>query len=287
MALEHLKAEIWSANILDRLNKSLVYKNIATTEYEGEIKGFGDQVKINEIGPVAVNTYSSTSTGALTIQQLSDAQKILRIDQSKYFAFWVDDEDYAKINPKVMNEAMGEGAFGIANNIDYYISRLYSDAGITVTGTAASGTAVTSTNIVKYLSLAQQKLDEANTPEQGRFIVVPPWVYHKMTLAKIVLDTNNSEALNRGWVGRTMFGFDVYVSNQVYHYTASTHLGAGVLCGYKGSLALAVQVVNTKKVDSATIGFKTLVKSLVVYGAKVLRPNNLGVMWISYTAEAT
>ena len=285
MALSHFVPEIWSGAILSRLNKALVYRNVCTTEYEGDIKGAGDVVKINEIGPVTVNTYSATSTGALTVQQLADAQKLLKIDQMKYFAFWLDDVDNAQTKPKVMREAQNEAGFSLANDIDDYISGLYGDAGLAIGGTSATGVDVQSTNVLKYLSLAQQKLDETNTPQAGRWIVVPPWFAQKMTLSKIALDTSNSGTLGTGYLGKTHYGFDVWVSNQVYHASGTDR--AAIMCGYRGSIALAVQVLSTRQQDSGTIGFKTLVKGLVVYGAKVIRPNNLGVLWADYSAEAT
>lgn len=286
MALAHFVPEIWSGRVLQRLNKALVYRNVCTTEYEGEITAFGDVVKINEIGPIAVNTYSSTSTGALTVQHLTDAEKLLKIDQAKYYAFWLDDVDNAQTKPKLLRDALDEAAYSLANNIDYNISRLYLQAGLTVTGSATSGTAISSTNVLKYLSLAAQKLDESNTPQAGRWIVVPPWLAQKMTLSKITLDTSNSDTIGSGFLGRTHYGFDVYASNQVYHYSAPTTTGA-ILCGYKGSIALAVQVLATRQESSGTIGFKSLCKGLVVYGTKVLRPNNLAVIWGTYTAEAS
>jgi len=285
MALAHFIPEIWSGRVLARLNKALVYKNVCTTEYEGEISGFGDVVKINEIGPVTINTYNSTSTGALTVQNLTDAQKLLKIDQSKYYAFWMDAQDGAQIKPKLVREGLEEAAFGLANNIDTYISRLYADAGLAVGGTSGTGVDVSSTNVLKYLSLAQQKLDETNTPKMGRWIVVPPWFAQKMTLSNIALNTDNSKTLNSGYIGTSMYGFDVYVSNNVYHASGTDR--AAILCGYKGSIALAVQVMSTRESESGTIGFKTLYKGLVVYGAKVIRPNNLGILWADYTAEAT
>ena len=285
MALAQFKPEIWSGRLLKRLNDELVYKAVCTTEYEGDIRGFGSVVKINEIGPITINSYSSTSTGALTVQQLTDAQKLLKIDQSKYYAFWMDKQDTAQINPKLEMDALEEAAFGIANNIDEYISGLYGDAGIAVGGTSATGADVTSTNVLKYLSLAQQKLDETNTPKVGRWIVVPPWFYQKMTLAHIAMATDNMKTLNAGYVGTSMYGFDVYVSNNVYHASGTDR--AAIMCGYRGSIALATQVMLADRVDSGTIGFKTLYKGLVVYGAKVIRPTNLGVLWADYIAEAS
>jgi len=284
MALAHLKPEIWSAALLERLNDALVYRNVCTTEYEREISGYGDVVKINEIGTIAVNSYSATSTSALTVQHLTDAQKLLQINRAKYAAFWIDDQDRAQAKGDFVAKALDEMAWSIANEIDEYIASLHGQAGITVTGTSASGTDVSSTNTLKYLSLIAQKHDEANTPQVGRWIVVPPWFYQKMLMAKIALDTNNTNMLETGKVGRFM-NFDIYVSNNVVHQSGTDR--ASVLSGYRGSIALATQVVKTKMAETIETGFKTLVKSLVVYGVKVIRPNNLAVAWLDYTAEAT
>jgi hypothetical protein len=285
MALSQFVPEIWSGRILSRLNNALVYRNVCTTEYEGEITNYGDVVKISEIGPISVNSYSATSTGALTVQQLSDAQKQLRIDQSKYFAFWLDDQDNAQTNPKVLREALDQGSWSLANDVDVYIASLYGQAGVAIGGTSATGVDVTATNVMKYLSLAAQKLDERNTPQMGRWVVVPPWFQQKMTLANITLNTNNSDTMGSGYIGRTFYGFDVYVSNNTYHASGTDR--AAIMFGYRGSIALATQILVTRQEPSGTVGFKTLVKSLLVYGAKVIRPNNLGILWADYTAEAT
>ena len=114
---------------------------------------------------------------------------------------------------------------------------------------------------------------------------MPPWFQQKMTLANVALNTNNAATLGAGYIGRTYYGFDVYVSNNVFHGSGTSR--AAVMFGYTGSIALATQVLATRQESSGTIGFKSLVKGLVVYGAKVIRPNNLGILWANYTAEAS
>lgn len=284
--LANLIPEVWSNMLLTRLNDALVFRNVVNTDYEGEIRSFGDVVKINEIGTVNINSYDPTSTSALTVQSLSDAQKELRIDQAKAFTFWIDDLDAAQTKPKVMAEAMTQAAWGIANNIDEYIAALHSAAGLTVGGTSSTGQDITSTNVLKYMSIAAQKMDENNVPMAGRWMVVPPWFAHKLVLARIVQDTNNSATLATGLIGRGIYGFDVYVSNNIVGGTPAGN-NARILCGYPGSISLAVQLLSTEQARPSLIGFKTLVKGLVVYGAKVVRPMTLGVLYADYTAEAT
>uniref|UniRef100_A0A6M3L0J6 Putative capsid protein n=1 Tax=viral metagenome TaxID=1070528 RepID=A0A6M3L0J6_9ZZZZ len=286
-ALAGLKPEVWAGQLLSRLRNALVFRNVVNMDYEGEISGFGDVVKINEIGPITVNSYNSTSTGSLTVQSLSDAQKLLQINQAKYFAFWIDDVDTAQIKPKVMDEAMQESAHAMGSNIDQYIAAMWTEAGLTVGGTSSTGQDITSTNVLKYLSIAQQKLDENNVPESGRWMVVPPWFAHKLVLNRIVQDTSNSAVLASGLLGRGLYGFDIYKSNNVVNGTG-TGQNSRILCGYRGSISLAVQVTKLETArPSLSGGFKTLVKGLVVYGAKVVRPATLGVLHADYVAEAT
>ena len=87
MGLENFIPQIWSVKLFVRLRKALVFGNIVNTDYEGEITGAGDTVKINEIGPVTVSDYTKYS--ALTWQELTSAQKSLLIDQQKSFSFTI------------------------------------------------------------------------------------------------------------------------------------------------------------------------------------------------------
>lgn len=283
--------EVWAGTILSRLNDALVFRSVVNTDYEGEITGYGDVVKINEIGPITVNSYNATSTSALTVQSISDAQKLLQINQAKYFAFWIDDLDMAQTKPKLMNEAQQESAWALANNIDEYIAALYTEAALVAggsrSGATITGQDITSTNVLKYLSVAQSKLDEKNVPQNGRWMAVPPWFAHKLVLARIVQDTSNSGTLNTGLIGRGIYGFDIYMSNNIVNGTPQGE-DACILFGYRGSVSLAVQVTKVETARPALDGgFKTLVKGLVVYGAKVVRPNTFGVLYADYTAEAS
>ena len=280
--------EVWSSLILSRLNSALVYGNVVNRDYEGEITGFGDVVKINEIGPITVNSYSATSTGSLTVQSVSDAQKLLQINQSDYFAFWIDDLDMVQTKPKLMAEAQKESGFASANTIDKYIRDMYTQAGLVAGGTSiTSGADITSTNVLKYISIAAQKLDENNVPQQGRWMIVPPWFHHKLVLAKIVQDTNNSGTLANGLIGTGLYGFTFYASNNVKNGTPAGN-NAAILFGYRGSISLAVQITKIETArPSLQGGFKTLVKGLFCFGAKVVRPDTLGVIYADYTAEAT
>lgn len=67
------------------LDKYLVFaqNGIVNRDYEGEITGAGDTVRITGIGPITVGTYSK-NTDIGDPETLTDAQATLIIDQQKY-----------------------------------------------------------------------------------------------------------------------------------------------------------------------------------------------------------
>lgn len=101
MSLDNFIPQVWSARLLENLNKNHVFVNLCNRNYEGEIKGYGDQVKINSIGRVTIGDYSK-NTDITAPETLTDAQRILLINQGKYFNFQIDDVDRVQQQPKVM-----------------------------------------------------------------------------------------------------------------------------------------------------------------------------------------
>jgi len=281
--LTALKPDIIAGQLLARLNDALVFPQVCNTDYQGEITSYGQSVKIVQVGPVAVNSYTMGTTSDLTIEQATVAGQTLDIDQASYYAFTIDKVDNAQARVKILNDGITQAAWGLRDDIDAYIAALRTDAAVAIGGTAATGADITSTNLIAYLNEADRKLSETNTPKAGRWAVVPPWFASKLALAGIVQKTENNDVFANGYVGRA-FGFDFYESNNVTAISGTDRYPC--LFGFKGSITMAVQVLDSEIVKPSK-QFVTLAKGLVVYGAKVNRPNNLGVLYADYTEEAT
>src|SRR4030043_236938 len=131
MTIANFIPAVWSANILVALRKVLVFAGLVNADYEGDITGFGDRVKINEIGEINISDYTKNSD--ITWQDLDDAQKELIINQAKYFAFQIDDIDRAQAKPKLITQAMSDGAYGLKDAADAFMASKHNEAGI-VTG---------------------------------------------------------------------------------------------------------------------------------------------------------
>jgi hypothetical protein len=271
MSVRQFVPTIWSAKLFQELDKAHVLVNRANRDYEGSISAFGDQVKINAVGNITVANYAPNVT-SITPQQLSAAQTILKIDEAKYFAFYIDDVDAAQVNPKLMSEAMRKSAYALADAADQLIAGFYTQAGVTV-----ASTDVGIANALSVLADAGKALDENNVPQGGRWMVIPPWFHAKLVLNKI-LETDGSvvadAAYSNGFVGRA-FGFDIYMSNNL-----STATGAGTggshygLAGTSRAISFAEQIVKMEAYRPEN-SFSDAVKGLHVYGSKVIDPNAL------------
>lgn len=130
MSVKNFIPQIWSARLLAHLDKVHVYAGLVNRDYEGEIKNFGDTVKINQIGDISIKKYTGEAID--DPDELSGEQAVLTIDQANYFNFAIKDVDNAQTNPKLMNEAMARAAYALNDTIDSLL------AGIMVAGAAGA-----------------------------------------------------------------------------------------------------------------------------------------------------
>ena len=288
MGVENFIPEMWSASLFVKLRKSLVYAGLCQRDYEGELRNFGDTVKINEIGPLTVTAYTKGAT--LSYEDLDGAQKELKVDQASSFAFKIDDIDKAQTNPKLMDGAMSDAAYRIADTIDTYIAGLYAQAGATPSSTTYVGTAtgslpVSSGNVIETLSYAGRYLTEKNVPTGGRWMVVPPWLTQKLVLAATgtiastgVPKLMDNGAVVNGYVGSLM-GFDFFESNNV----VTTGTAATIMCGIRSAISYVGQVSELEAIRLQTT-FADAARGLYIYGAKVTQPEALLTLYLSEAA---
>lgn len=281
MAINNFIPTIWSARLLQNLQKTLVYgqAGVINRDYEGTIKAYGDTVKINNIGRISVGDYTKNQDMP-SPETLTDETRTLVIDQAKFFNFQVDDVDKIQQNPKLMDEAMREAAYALRNAADQFIASHYVDAYHQI-GNDASPVAPTKNDAYEYLVDLSVKLDEADVPEQGRFVIVPPWYEGLMLKDDRFVKTGSmpaEERLMNGVIGKAA-GFIVLKSNNVPKVPA----GAGVVENYKiiaghniaWSFAEQVNQVEAYRPEKR---FADAVKGLHLYGAKVVRSEALAVL---------
>lgn len=286
MTFLHFKPEIWSAELLVALEKTLIYggPQVVNHDYEGDISNAGDTVRITSISDPTINTYIPGST-VINPEQLTDAQRTLVIDQSKYFAFEVDDVDTRQIAGNVMTTAAERAAYRLADTIDQYLASFYTQANVANTlGSTGSpitiSSAASSTDAYsKVLVPLRTALTKANVPTMGRYVIGSPEFIGALLQDGRLIKANESgdtTALRNGHIGR-LAGFDIFESNNVPVPTTGV---AALTAGVSSAISMATQI-NKVEAYRPQDSFSDALKGLNLYGAKVVRPEALGVAYVA------
>ena len=276
MAFSNFIPEVWSARLLEHLEKVHVYAGLMNRDYEGDIKAYGDTVHINQLGAITISDYSGSDIAAP--QELDSTMQNLVINQAKYFNFQVKDIDNAQSNPKLVDAAMVRASYDMNEVIDQYLAGLLLAGvnGNNAVGSDASPVTPTSANAYDYLVDLSVVLSENNVPMYGRWVVVPPW-YHGLLLKDERFVGNgtgyNQAVLQGGLVGEAA-GFRIHLSNNVPNTSGAKYK---ILAGTNAAGAYAEQLVELEAYRLEN-NFSDAVKGLHVYGAKVLEGKGLAVL---------
>lgn len=271
MAITKFQPKIWSANILANLRAKLVYAGpgISNRDYEGDISAYGDTVHMVSFSDPAVRTY--TKGGPITWDVLTDAENLLVVNQSDYFAFTVDDIDKRQSLPGFISKASIGASYNLVKNADTYVATNLLTA---VNGSgndlgALSVTVAASDLYGKFFVGARTKLNKANVPYDGRWAVVPPdatgyLLQDSRFVANPQLAGQGDPELRDGFIGR-IAGFDVYESNTVPVSGSAFHC----MAGHPMAHTFADQINDVEALRLQTEGFLDGIRGLHLYGGKV------------------
>lgn len=274
MAIDNFNPTIWSALLVDKLEKSLVFGAVANTDYEGVISGVGSTVKINGIDDLTIGDYVK-NTDIAAPETLTGIERSLVIDQANYFNFQIDDIDQAQQTPKLMDKAMERAAYQLRDEADKYIASLHTEVAVGNTiGDDTTPIALTADNAYQILVQARGVLSKTDTPTNDRWIVVPPDVYSLLLLDQRFTQATaqGDEVLANGRVGNAA-GFTIYESNNVVEAGGEFK----IMFGQRDAITYASQIMKMEAYRMER-RFADAAKGLHVYGAKVVRPESLGVI---------
>lgn len=290
MTLNNFIPQIWSARLLQNLNEAHVFANLVNRDYEGDIKGVGDTVKINAIGRVTVGPYTK-NTNVAAAETLTDAQTTLVIDKANYFNFQIDDIDKVQQKPKVMDEAMREAAYGLSRAVDTELAKIHTSTpnGNKVGGdgqTAKLGGVLTAGSaLYDYLVDLKVILDENNCPDDGRrWVVVPAWAHgYLLKDSRFVNATEMGNQIRmNGLIGKAA-GLNVYLSNNVTDdgQSAKTYR---IIASHPAAVSYAEQISGVEAYRPE-LRFADAVKGLHVWGYKVVRPALVATLYAKNAAS--
>lgn len=280
--------EVYSGKLVEKFYKATVFGEIATTDYEGEIAGFGAQVKIRTIPDVTVSNY--VVGAGLSAQYPSSTSVTLAIDQAKSFAVALSLVDSRQSDLDMADIFANDGAIQlrIAADADM-LTTIPADVSADNQGTTAGAdsnninlgdsttpVSVTKSNVVDFIVDCGTVLDEQNVPDEGRWFVAPPWFMAliKQSDLRIASLAGDGQSIARnGKVGE----IDRFTMYQSRNLLTQTSPGPAWYCmfGHSAGLTFAAQIVECQMIDNPN-DFGYVIRGLMVFGYEVIGPNYVG-----------
>jgi hypothetical protein len=289
--------EIWSGKMIENFYDATVLAAISNTDYEGEIRQYGDTVNIRTTPEITIREYVKGQT--LTVENPDKPKIQLVIDKGEYFACVEDDIDKVqsdlnlmdtwskdasermkiKIDQRVLTDilpgisAFNKGATAGEQSASFNLGT--TGAPLTVTKDGASST----TPVVDLLVDLGTVLDEANCPEQGRFVVIPAKMANlikKSELKDASLSGDGTSMLRNGRLGM-VDRFTIYVSHNLNVSSGKYSVIAGTKMGF----TFASQMTNMETIRSEST-FGNIIRGLQVYGYQVVKGESLAQAVVSF-----
>ena len=277
MAITNFQQTIWSRKIQTQLDTITSLKDHCDFQFEGDIK-YAKEVKILNVVRPTIRTYVPGTS--LTREAGTDGSQLLQINQYRYFDFEVEDIDKAQSVPGLIENLTAEATKGLSEEADKYVASLVAtDVGL-ATPNVSVGTATDISGVsdggVALLEKGFQKLYENNCKVSDNYHleITPEW-YTILRPYIISLDTNNSDLIKKGYVGHYGNAL-ISIENNLGTATVSSHSCKLAMLRTTKAIAFAGQIdkVEAYRPHDA---FQDAIKALYVFGAKIVRPEQIYV----------
>ncbi|AHK11952.1 p22 coat protein [Vibrio phage CHOED] len=338
-------ATIYSKKVLKYFRTASVVEAITNNDYYGEISNYGDSVIIIKEPKMNIVDYGRGQK--LTSQAIDSDSMTLVLDQAKAFQFQVDDIEEKLSHVNWQSLATDAASYDLKNNYDKSILNwmaeqvvpaniITTEAGEAV-AVAASGSvdalkkiAAAKANVLQLVSKEADadfvtkmtpldllnrfnlKLDIAEVPEEGRWVVVDPAFLElamRMDSNLMNRDYNDGAAtIRNGLVSVSPIrGLKMYKTNNAPKLVAVAYNpvnqtgtpgvsvsrpntdaklndeGRIILAGHMSAVATANAIVKTESFRSHE-SFGDVVRGMHVYGRGVVRPESLVAATVTYRA---
>ena len=276
--------DIWSDEIVAAYKKNLVLANLVMKmSFKGKK---GDVVHVPS--PTRGSASAKAAGSQVTLIAATESEVQVAIDKHYEYSRLIEDIVEAQALNSLRNFYTADAGYALAKQVDTDLINLGREtnngAGTNAYATGAfiggDGTSayVAASNNESALTDAAirrtiQRLDDNDTPMDGRFFIIPPSSRNTlMGLARyteqaFVGGTNNT--IRTGEIGN-LYGIPVFVSSNCD--TASGSANARVcLMGHKDSLVLVEQIGVRSQVQYKQEYLATLFTSDTLYGVQILR----------------
>ena len=292
--------EVWAKKLLRESKEITDFKNNMTNnDWEGEIKNFGDTVRITtpNASAVAIGTGIVPNTSDVYPDQI-----IMTIDKTKNFQFKFNDVEQAQSQFNMIEGYMAIGNQKMLDEVNLELEQAVVDAAVAgdvpMVGTAAAPIATTFDNVnnvfnrIKRLLVQNKALSASGfytfKGSQEQSLQLAPVVTMGPTMYEGLMNSNKlthptvagDDILYKGIAGQ-IAGMKIFQDTNIEKVTAvGLDEGANVIiAGTKMGVTFAEQFSKVEKLrDPQT--FADIGRALYLYGYKITNPKSLVVAFV-------
>jgi N4-gp56 family major capsid protein len=282
--------EIWSDEIIAAYKKNLVLANLVMKmNFKGKK---GDTVHIP--APVRGSASAKGATNAVTLIVNTESEVQVSINKHYEYSRLIEDIVEAQALNSLRNFYTGDAGYALAKQVDtdliqlgrafngatvgtddYSVSSSSTKAYIGGDGTTAYNSATSNASALTDAAIRRtiQRLDDNDTPMDGRFFIIPPSSRNTlMGLARYTEQAfvGNGDAIRNGEIGN-LYGIPVFVSSNADTGYGSTQTDRICLMGHKEAMVLVEQQAVRAQTQYKQEYLGTLFTSDTLYGVAALR----------------
>ena len=285
--------EIWSDEVVAAYEKNLVLANLVKKMSMQGKKG--DTIHIPKPTRGAANAKAENT--AVTIQNPSSTE--VQVVVNKHFEYSTLIEDITEVQAlaSLRQFYTGDAGYALAKQVDDDLFALgksfgdgdgsdwtnsatfYNDASTGTTAYAVDTVAAADVFTDAFFRDMVQKMDDADTPMDGRFFAIPPALRNAiMGIDRYVSsDFVDGRGVVNGKIGN-LYGIDIYVtSNCPTIETAADNAAGGAIrgaiLGHRDTMVMAEQQGVRSQTQYKQDFLATLYTADTLYGTAVLRPD--------------
>ena len=280
--------EIWSDEIIATYKKNLVLANlIKKMSFKGKK---GDSVHIP--APIRGNASVKTASAQVTLIAGTELEIVATIDQHYEYSRLIEDIVETQALASLRNFYTEDAGYALARQVDTSLIQLgrgvqgggstaaysgaFSGADGTTAYVAAANTGLGAlTDIAIRRSI--QRLDDADVPMDGRFLIVPPSTRNtlmgidRFTEQAFVGESGSGNTIRNGEIGN-VYGVPVFVTSNAESTTGTTAAKVCLL-GHKDFAVFIEQMGVRSQTQYKQEYLGTLFTADTLYGVKELRDN--------------
>lgn len=206
--------EKWSKTCTVEREQHLVFATQVDRQFEADLK----KGQILHIGNITQPTARAKSANtAITFETVTETESTITINQYYYTAIALEDVIKPMVAVSLLDKYVPGLSYGLALQEDDYLAALIDDGTITQT----VGTLATELDYENLLR-SDQYLNDANVPEDGRFIIISP--AQKAGFLKLDHFINKDYAdIRKGLLGSWLGSYPIFVTTNVDGSNAAGH----------------------------------------------------------------